>query len=67
MASSVCCVRAELLCSLQLLTRLAPAEGFNKLSKYLFLGNLWGPGVGNQVSWEDEGFKIHFPDGFVWV
>lgn len=38
MASSVCCVCAELLCSLQLLTCLAPAEGFNKLSKYL----LWG-------------------------
>lgn len=36
MASSVCCVCAELLCSLQLLTCLAPAEGFNKLSKYLY-------------------------------
>lgn len=43
------CACAKLLCSLQLLTRLAPAEGFNKLPEYLFWGIfgalVWGTGV----------------------
>lgn len=68
MASSICCVCAELLCPLQLLTHLAPAEGLNKVPKYSFWG-IFGPLLwGTRCFGRTRDFKsisLMFLGGFV--